>query len=76
MSERLFCEDLGEHQAPGVKALLRWPEMGSEAAGSAGGLVLGPSPDVITQAPRKPHCIDECRHRKVFFAEGHAAGVK
>lgn len=59
MSERLPCEDRSEHQAPGVKALLRLPKMGSEAAGSPGGLVLGPSPDVITQAPRKSHYIDE-----------------
>lgn len=47
--------------------MLRWLEMGSEAAGSPGGLVIGPSPDVITQAPRKPYYIDECRHRKVFL---------
>lgn len=61
MSER---EDLSERQAPGVKALLRWPEMGSEAAGSPGGLVLGPSPDVMTQAPRKPSM--RVGHRKGF----------
>lgn len=74
MSERLPCEDRSEHQAQGVKALLRWPEMGSEAAGTPGGLVLGPSPDVITQAPRKSHYIAEGRAQKSFFAQGHTAG--
>ena len=29
MSERLPCEDRSEHQAPGVKALLRWLEISS-----------------------------------------------